>query len=189
MKTTWRTLGIILFTACAAEAVAKPAPIPRTANQDFRTEGLFEGGSPVSANIEGVRISEQDGMERWVVDFSDNAKRELGKVAPKFQVRYIQGDKIIGSTGELIMARPAKFILTFRAIRKNFLNKAALQDLVKRSKHVKDIVIYPAIEDGDTAVELILHDNVAFEPHQPIQKEGRLVLDMKETKLAKDDLR
>ncbi len=179
-------LGLFFFTL---NALARPTPIPRTANQDFRTEGLFEGGSPISANLEALRISEEGGVERWVVDFSDNAKRELGKVAPKFQVRYISGNKIIGSSGELIMAQPAKFILTFRAIRKNFLNRAALQDLVKRSKLVKDIIIYPPIEDGDTAIELILHDNVAFEPHQPIQKEGRLVLDMKEMKVAQDDRR
>ncbi len=186
MKTVLQALGMIWLSTYATDALAKPAPIPRTANQDFRTEGLFEGGSAVSANIEGLRLSEQDGLERLVVDFSDNAKRELGKVAPKFRVRYIPGNKIIGSTGELIVSQPAKFILTFQAIRKNYLNKTVLQELVKRSKYVKDIVIYPAIENGDTAIELILHDNVAFEPHQPIQKEGRLVLDMK---LAKEEVR
>ena len=165
-----------------ASAVTRPTPIPRTANHEFRTEGLFEGGSKSPANIESLKVTEIADAERWELDFSDNLKREIGKVAPRFQVRYLPGDKIIGPSGELIMSKPAKFILTLSSIRKNFLTRAALQDMVKKSKHVKDIVIYPPIEDGDTAIEFILHDNVSFEPHQPAQKEGRLVLDLKDYK-------
>lgn len=173
-------LGLgIAWLAGTAHAITRPSPIPRTATHKFRSEGLFEGGSNSSANIESLRFSEQEGYERWIVDFSDNAKRELRKIAPHFQVRYLPGDKILTSTGETVFAKPAKFILTFRAIRKNFLDRTALRETVKQSKIVKDIVVYPPIEQGDLAIELILHDDVVFEPHQPIQKEGRLVLDLK----------
>ncbi len=167
----------------SANAATQIVPIPRTASHSWRTEGLFAGGSSPAANIENLHLSDHKGAERWVLDFSDNLKREIGKVAPKFQLRYIPGDKVIGSSGELVMARPAKFVLTLQGIRKNFLNRTALQDLVKRSKFVKDIIVYPPIENGDTAIELILGDNVDFEPHQPAQKEGRLVLDLKERSL------
>lgn len=158
---------------------SRSLPIPRVASQTFKTEGLYEGGNAASANIEAFRVSENAGVERWVLDFSDNIKRELGSVAPHFQIRYLPGDKIIGSDGLPIMAKPAKFILTLRGIRKNFLQRHALQELVKKSLFVKEITVYPPIEEGDTAIELILKDNVSFEPHQPVQKEGRLVLDLK----------
>jgi hypothetical protein len=176
--------GLFITTTLATTfAATRVAPIPRTASQSFRTEGLFEGGTPQPANVESLKLSDNQGTERWELDFSDNIKRQVGKVAPKFQLRYIAGDKVIGESGELIMARPAKFVLTLQNIKKNFLNRATLVDLVKRSKFVKDIVVYPPIENGDTAIELILGDNVEFEPHQPAQKEGRLVLDIKETTL------
>jgi hypothetical protein len=178
-----KTFALSLFFTATAFAATQVVPIPRTASHAWRTEGLFAGGSSPAANIEGLHLSDNKGAERWVLDFSDNLKREVGKVAPKFQLRYIPGNKVIGSSGELILVRPAKFVLTLQGIKKNFLNRVALQDLVKRSKFVKDIVVYPPIENGDTAIELILGDNVDFVPHQPAQREGRLVLDLKERPL------
>ncbi len=182
MKSAWVLSGLLFWGSGTLLIAAKPSPIPRTASSNFRTEGLFEGGSGKSANLEALRLSDHGEYERWVVDFSGGAKREQGKVAPRFQVRYLPGDRIIGESGEAILSRQPKFILTFRAVRKNFLSRAALQELVKRSRHVKDIVVYPPVEDGDMAIEMILHDNVAFEPHQPVQKEGRLVLDLRDHK-------
>lgn len=177
-------LGLLFLTPLAWAAM-RPLPIPRTATNEFRIEGLFEGGTNSPANIESLTLSEQSTFERWTLDFSDHLKREIGKVAPRFQLRYIPGDKIIGSDGVPILIKPAKFILTFRSIRKNRLNRAALQEMVRKSKYVKDIIVYPPIEEGDTALEFILNDNVAFDSHQPAQKAGRLVLDLKQAPAQK----
>ena len=77
--------------------------------------------------------------------------------------------------------KPAKFLFLFRSIEKNRLNPKKLQKLAKKSRFVKKIILYPPIEEGDMAMEFILKEDVLFEPHQPLEKEGRLVLDVKET--------
>lgn len=168
-------VGLVIAQCLHAAA---PALVTRVPSKNYRTEGLFEGGRAVPANIESIRVSGHPEFERWVVDFSDALGRTLGKVAPQFQVRYVRGEKLIGPLGENVFARPAKFILTFRQVKQNYLDVAQLKRLVKKSRYVQDITIYPPIEDGDTAIELTLKDNVAFEAHQPVQKEGRLVLDL-----------
>ncbi len=44
---------------------------------------------------------------------------------------------------------------------------------------MKEIVLYPPVERGDMAMELVLRDDVRFDPFQPLEREGRLVLDLR----------
>ncbi|MBY0371835.1 hypothetical protein K2X33_14215 [bacterium] len=179
MRSVLSFAGLFLLICDPLSAVPHSLAIPRLSTKDFRTEGLYEGGKRIPANIEAMRVSDHKGVERWVVDFSDALSRKLGKVAPQFQVRYQPGEKGIGATGESVFFRPAKFLLTFRGVRQNYLDAEKVKALVKKSRYVKDITLYPAIEDGDLVIELTLTDDVAFEAHQPVQKEGHLVLDLK----------
>ena len=176
-----RTLVLLVtsaFTVYAFGALERQA-VPRNDTKKFRTEGLFEGGSEVKANLEDLRIADHNGYERWVVDFSDVAKRSLDKVAPKFQLRYVPGETVNGADGAMVMRQSAKFILSFRAIQRNFIARDKLAALVKKSRWVQQIIVYPPIEKGDTAIEFVLKENVAFSPYQPMEREGRLVIDLK----------
>jgi len=85
----------------------------------------------------------------------------------------------MGPDGVPVLSKPAKFIFVFRSIQNNYLTHDKLAQLVKKSNWVQEIVVYPPIEKGDTAVEFVLKENVAFSPYQPVEREGRLVLDLK----------
>jgi hypothetical protein len=165
----------------AAVASMEPHGIPRSASGSFRDSGLFEGGKSTKANLEALRLADHrsQGFERWVIDFSGEKGRKLGEVAPKFQLEYVKARKFLRDDGSEATSRPARFVFTFRGIGRNFLTKSAVAKLSKKSLYVENIVIYPPIEGGDMAMEFILKDDVRFDPHQPIEREGRLVLDMK----------
>lgn len=167
-------------------AALEPVPIPRTSLKHFQSEGVFEGGKDTTASIVALRFSPhpKEGFERWVLDFGNEVGHAVGEIAPHFQVRYQKGAKIEVSGASDISLTPAKFILTFQKIKQNRLKKETLQKLVTKSRFVKEIVLFPPIEDGDTAVEFTLKDNVLFETHQPKEKEGRLVLDLKNAPLG-----
>ena len=171
---------LALFFATTLRAGLTPHAIPRNLAKQFSTDGLFEGGSDAAANIESMRLAQhgKQGFERWVIDFSDGAK-SVGLVAPRFQLRYERAEKIPLPEGGDLVRKPARFIFVFRQIQKNLVNAERIQELLKKSRHVKDIILYPPIEKGDMAMEFVLKDNVAFTPHQPLEREGRLVLDLK----------
>jgi hypothetical protein len=174
----WSLVALILGSSAVFAAIERQN-IPRSPLKQFRTDGLFEGGSEVRANLEDLRLASHEGFERWVIDFSDEKKRTLDKVAPHFQIRYVPGEAINGGDGKIVMERPAKFIFTFRSIQHCFITREKLTRLVKKSQWVQEIVMYPPIEKGDTAMEFVLKENVAFSPHQPIEREGRVVIDLK----------
>jgi len=170
-----------LFLLClAAQAVASPVPhsMPRAPARSYSTDALFEGGKEVAANLEGVRLAGHPGYERWVIDFSDHAK-SVGAIAPRFQVRYEKAETLPLPEGGELLRKPARFVFIFRQIQKNLLKEDTVQNLVKKSRFVKEILLYPPIEKGDMAMEFVLKDNVRFTPHQPTEREGRLVLDLK----------
>jgi len=170
---------IVFFTtALTAFAANPPIAIPRSSLKAYRSEGLFEGGKGQRANLESLRFAKHPGFERWVVDFSDS-KGHVAASAPQFQLQFIKSEKTLGLDGESTTRKPAKFIFLFRSIEKNFLDTRKLKALTGKSKHVKEIIVYPPIEQGDMAMEFVLKDDVLFEAHQPVEREGRLVLDLK----------
>lgn len=172
---------LLFLIAQTSFAAIAPRPIPRTPSKLFMKEGLFEGGTRVSANLEGLRFSKhrKEKTERWVFDFSSAETRVIGKQAPLFQIRYVGGDTVNLPQGKDVLLSPPRLIVTFRAIGQNYLTTDRLKALVRKSDLVKNIILYPPIEDGDMAIEFILKAPVPFEPHQPLQNEGRLVLDLK----------
>jgi len=173
-------IGLISLTSINAHA-GTPA-IARSSSGNFVTEGAFEGGKEgTRANLESIRVADhpKEGFERWVIDFSDATTRTKGKTAPRFQVRYQKADRIKLAHGGSYVRKPAKFLVFFRSINKNNLTQQKVRSLVPQSLYVKDIVLYPPIEKGDMALEFVLRDDVKFEAHQPIEREGRLVLDLK----------
>lgn len=157
--------------------------IPRSPTQHWESDGFFEGGKPIRANLEAMRFSDHPSYERWVVDFS-NASRRVGVDAPRFQLRYIPKQSLTTSAGENVISKPAKLVLLFRSIDNNFLDKQRISKLVEKSKRVADVVVYPPIDDGSTAIELVLKDDMAFAPYQPVEREGRLVIDIRRASAA-----
>lgn len=186
MKTLSFWVGIFLllgenFSFSATE----PLPIPRIKANKFLSEGIFTGGSFKSANLERIRFSphKKEGYERWVFDFSDAASRKNESLAPRFLLRYIKASKIEPGDGTPTTVIPAKFILSLQSVRQNYLEQTKIKRLLRKSAFVKDIIVYPPIEEGDLALEIVLKDSVAFEAHQPKLQEGRLVLDIKNAPL------
>ena len=164
---------IFILISCLAwiHAALPPRPVPRTSSHLFVESGTFEGGSPLSANLEGIRFSRnpKDSSERWVIDFSDARTRTYQQIAPEFQVRLVPETKWT----------PARILIYLSSIKANYLEPRTLKTLLRKSHLIQNIRIYPPIEDGDRAIELILKETVLWEPNQPLQKEGRLVLDLK----------
>src|ERR1700678_95597 len=103
----------------SAWAALTPRSIPRSATETYVTDGLFEGGSSKRANLESLRLAEHmqtaqtgesKGYERWVIDFSDVISRQMGLVAPKFQIRYLKQENANLSDGRTFVRKAPKFI-------------------------------------------------------------------------------
>jgi hypothetical protein len=174
--------GLVLGICLTSFASLDPRSVPRSALQTFRKEGLFEGGRFNSkANVEDIRLSDpnHDGFERWIIDFSD-LKRVWGSVAPKFQLRYSPADRVELPEGKTLIKKQAMFSLLLQGIQKNFITDDQIHEALQKSKYVKKVVVYPQVEHGDMAMEMILRDDVIFKPHQPMEREGRLVLDLRD---------
>lgn len=138
-------------------------PIPRASTKEFVAEGLFAGGERIAANLKEVRVGSHagPGYERWVFDF--------GNLLPQFQVQYVHSGNDTAP----------RFILRFQRLGQNNLNEARAKRLASKSQFVKSVRLYPPIENGDTAMELILKNDVLFAAHQPADRAGRLVLDLR----------
>ena len=183
MKPYFQLSALLLFLGINAHGLT-PVGVPRLPTQMYFGQGLFTGGQLVSANIEGIRLAQHKnkGYERWVIDFSSTGDREVGAVAPRFQLAYLPGtpalkpESLPPKEGKI---HPPKFRFLFQNIQNNFLTQPKITRLIKRSDFVSEIVVYPPIENGDLAMEFVLNQEVQFEPHQPIEREGRLVLDIK----------
>jgi len=175
-----RILLFTLFSAIVNGAVSSSMSIPRNASHRFLTDGIFDGGKTVRANLEGLRFSKHSdqGFERWVFDFSDATTKTLGSIAPQFQLRYKKAIKLESDDGTLNTVEPARIIISLKGISRNNVSRSNLVRLAKKSSLVKEIVIYPPIEDGDLAIEMLLNDSFGFYPHQPLVNEGRLVIDL-----------
>lgn len=176
-----RFFYLIIFVVLTSMGSVVPSlSIPRDASHRFLSEGIFDGGKAVRANVENLRFSKhnKEGFERWVFDFSDATTGTIGSVAPQFQVRYLKAEKLAKPEGGLITLAPARIVIAFKGVSKNGLNRAKLEKLTRRSSLVKEIVSYPPIEDGDIAIEMVLKDSFPFYTHQPLTQEGRLVIDI-----------
>jgi hypothetical protein len=170
-----------VFVTAFGYAALDTRPIPRTAGPNFLKEGLFEGGKDARARLQNLRYYDhsEQGFERWVFDFADSAGQQVNAVAPRFQMVYQEAEKMQLPNGKMFVKRPAKVRFIFRAISKNGLTPEKVQALADKSAIVDEIHLYPPIEQGDMALEFVLRDDALFQPHQPLEKEGRLVLDLK----------
>jgi hypothetical protein len=157
---------------------ATPSLIPRTPTPIYRSDVFFEGGADFPATLHDLRMADHGRFERWVIDFSNASGLEKKKQAPKFQVRFLPSQKIETDTGEIVLSQPAKLIVTFHKVNRNDLQKQRLSRLVEKSAHIQKIVIYPPIENGDTAMEFTFSADSPVNIHQPLENEGRLVIDI-----------
>lgn len=173
-----RRLGLFLL-ALSCLGAAEPQWIPRIASGKFVDRGFFEGGQDAPATLAALRVARHDASERWVFDFGEPGSKQVGKAAPKFRLEYFPQDAFVDDTGKLVVRKPARFLFLFRALKKNKLVPKDLTELAAKSRFVSDVVSYPPIEGGDTALELLLRRDVVFEAFQPGEREGRLVVDLK----------
>lgn len=179
-KSIKRSMNLAIAVTLLSSNLLAVAPtlIPRSPTPLYRSDIFFEGGSGSPASLEGLRMAPHGEFERWVIDFADETGGRKTAVAPKFQVRFLPAEKIHTDTGEHILSRPAKLIVTIHKVKRNTLTKEILQRLLKKSAHIKDITVYPPIEDGDTAMEFVFSSESPVNIHQPLEKEGRLVIDI-----------
>lgn len=169
MKTTLLFLVLSQLSLAGSPPSSSIQGIPRVSTNHFVREGLYEGGEPVKATVEALRFAPHaGGIERWVVDFADANGKEIGRVAPRFRLRYEPADS----------GKKARFVFNFRSIQAVHMTREQLAGLTRKSRFVKEVVLYPPVEEGDVSLELVLRSGVRFETHQPLEKAGRLVLDL-----------
>jgi len=155
--------------------------IPRTASQIFVNNGVFEGGGLDLVNLERIRFwkDPQNGHERWVIDFSSLQKRQLNEKAPSFKISISPPDKVFLPRGKEQELAPARILVELSGIENNYIQQKRIRGFLRTSSLVQSVRIYPAVEKGPVLIEWLLNGDVLVEPHQPITKEGRLVLDLK----------
>lgn len=174
-------LWILLCFAPNTQA-ATPTLVPRTPTPLYRSDVFYEGGTDVPGSLRDLRMATHEKFERWVLDFADDRGAKKGIRAPRFLVRLIPAEKIETDTGDTILSRPAKLILSFQRVGKNQLKPEKLASLIKRSQHIQKITVYPPIENGDTAMEFTFQSDAPVSVHQPMENEGRLVIDISQSK-------
>jgi len=167
-----KKLALLPFVISYSVWAALPLlPIPRHLMPDYFLEGAFEGGGDVRANLETIRFAAHAGLEyeRWELEFSSLGTRKLAATAPRFQLRYEAANETHGP----------RFLVLLKGVENNYLNQTQLRAAVKNSRLLKDIVVYPQIENGDLALEISLRSAVAFQAIQPESRPGRLLLDLR----------
>ncbi len=185
-----RHLRIALLTSSLLASMtlcASPAPddeptlfaIPRIASNEYREEGIYRGGSEESAGIKSLKREEtpSQGGERWTLEFSSPTKRRKG--APYFQVKLVKAESFQRSDGTVVITEPPKILLQLRGVTGSGLPQRDITRALKRSRFVKEIIPYPPIEDGDTAIELVLSRETLVSPYNPRYAENQLVLELK----------
>lgn len=156
-------------------------PVPRVPTGEFLEQGEFSGGEAAAAILANIRLGKHKdaGFERWVVDFADPETKALGKTAPRFLIQYLDERKRTSEDGNVTLLAPARLLVHLRGIRDNQVSPQRIESLVKSSLLVENVVMYPQIEGGDMVLEMRLRGPAAFALHQPKEKEGRLVLDLR----------
>lgn len=169
----------LLFSTLAGSAT-HPL-VPRTASQIFIGSGVFEGGGIDLVNLERVRFwkDPKTGIERWVIDFSSLTDRKLQEKAPYFKISIIPPNKLFLPHRREEELSPARIVVQLSGIQNNFTRRKRINNFLKKSDLVRSFRIYPAMDNGHRLMEWVLSDSVVVEPHQPISKEGRIVLDLK----------
>jgi hypothetical protein len=160
-------------------AIAIPDPMPQASRGKFLSEGWFQGGTGSRATLRDLHLSFPSGNERWTLEFSDLLNQRAGKVAPRFQLRYFPSERGVRSDGSEAERSPARLVFWLRSLERNHWDRSFLRHLLKQSELVKNIVLYPPIEEGDMALEFVFRENVLFEPHEPVAFPGRVILDFK----------
>lgn len=169
-----------LLFSCGALTAPHPL-VPRTASKIFISSGVFEGGGLDLVNLERIRFwkDPQSGVERWVIDFSSLAERKLQEKAPYFKISVIPPNKLFLPHQKEEELSPARIVIQLSGVQNNFTRAKRIKTFLKKSNLVRSLRIYPPLENGHRLMEWVLNDSVVVEPHQPISKEGRIVLDLK----------
>lgn len=164
------------FFAFQTRGAPIPFEIPGVPTKFFRDEALYEGGGQKGRVIlSGFRLGNHSdlGFERWVFDFSPVTRGSLS--LPLIQIRLIPQKP----------DRDGRIYLILSTIDHHSIGKALLSQLVKKSKLVTDIFFYPILPDGDMGIEFVFQKKILLSPHYSKEAFGRLILDLKESPLAK----
>lgn len=165
----------VLFLASLLTLIAGAAPIPHSLaphkTAPFLTQGFIKGGTETEAILKDLRYGKHPnkGYERWVFDFEFEGEKKQRMGSPNYCVKYQkpQGKNL-----------PAKLVVLFQGIKKSRLNADTFLDMVSRSPLVASILLYPPIENGDTAIEFLLHRGVSYKTEELKGASGRLVVDL-----------
>ena len=181
-------MKLILFSLCflslpllAMTENAEVQAIPRHNNGEFRTEGTFRGGAANTAGLKSLKseLVPAQGVERWTLEFADAVTKKPASLAPQFQVKMVKAESFQRPDGTVVYTEPPKVLLFLRGIHGSQVEAAQLAKSIKRSRFVKEVIPYPAIEDGDMAIEMILVREALVSPYHPRYAESKLVLDLK----------
>jgi hypothetical protein len=187
MKKRW-VIAIVLGISMPAAAALSPTAIPKDSQGRFWKEGIFNGGTEDRAVFSGIRLGRhsKQGVERWVLDFSDPQKMGSHQKSPKFQIDYqVTSFDSKAEKSDLGLSsndKAYRIVVHLRGITRNLVESEKLKSLIEKSLFVQDIILYPPIEKGDMAMELILKSHAELSPHQPSDSPGRLVLDLRSTR-------
>lgn len=182
MLKTYAILSVLAGAFCAASptlGALAPQSLSRVPLRHFVADGVFEGGGRESMNLDKIYLSETGETEKWTIDFGALDRQIAPLNPPHFVLRYLKGETLQSSDGTPLYEKPSRFILQLEKIHRNRVSHDALLNEIRKSRLVKEITIYPQVEHGDLAIELVLRKGVKFEPHQPLGQGGRLVLEMK----------
>lgn len=183
---------VLFFFAYYLKAQASSHPlIPRTASNIYIASGVFEGGGVDLVNLEKVRFwkNPETDQERWVLDFSSISDRKLHEKAPYFKLTILPADKIFLPHQREKEISPAKIEVQLAGVQNSFINKKTLKTFLNQSTLVKSFFVSSPSEGGQASIEIVLNHSVLVEPHQPISKEGRLVIDLKPQRMPHEKKR
>ncbi len=172
-----QTLSLLVAVSGALGTLSLASPIRSALTPETNT--VLAGENLAHTTLEGFHLSTSKDKERLTVNFSGSSTAKNGGKIPRFQLRYLPEEKFATAEGTLAFAKPPRFVLTLRSLNGNKTNPAMLQAAITRSRLVKEILVYPPVEEGDTAVEILLHDNVRFSTDRQGLKAGRLTLELR----------
>jgi hypothetical protein len=170
-------LGAIFGLSQLTQAALPPIPVPTDHNSIFSNDGVFEGGRFVRAALKSMTVGtdRHDKVERWSFDFQ---KVSRGGTLPRYQIRSVTGVASNDEDDSPSQEAP-RLILTFQQLTQNNVGLGDVRRCLAKSRWVSDVLVYPSVDNGDTAIEMILKRGVKFSLRQLTGPSAQLIIDLK----------
>jgi hypothetical protein len=155
----WKMMAVVIGMGLASLLESAPRP------HSFLSSGIFSAPGTRGLNLESIRMDPKRASEKITFLFSTSSSRKPTARIPPFHCRFMPATS--PELGTDTGLKPARFILLLQGLSTRFLSPGRLTKVAEKSRLIEKLVLYPPLEDGDSAVEITFKKSVLFRQIDP----------------------